>query len=55
MFQMSHQWCCIVGQQMHGLMYSQLAGRGARNADLTCACQLLYNPGEVKEADADSL
>jgi hypothetical protein len=33
-----------------GLMYCQLAGWDAQNADLKCVCEL-YSLGEVKDAD----
>lgn len=39
----------LYGCPADGLMHCQLTGRGARNADLKCICELLYSPGEVKD------
>ena len=45
------EYVMLYGCPAEGLMYSRLSGRGGRNHDLQCVCQLLYSGGEVREAD----
>eukprot|EP00118_Oscarella_pearsei_P017858 m.179698 g.179698 ORF g.179698 m.179698 type:complete len:353 (+) comp39227_c1_seq2:853-1911(+) len=41
----------MYGVPQNGLMFSQISGRGARSSDLKCVCLLMFNKGEVSEAD----